>query len=95
LQHPQNTYADLMFLFPPLLNNVTDFPQTLIYVNHRQQAEEIQDFLRHHCPPGIPPEVFEFYHRSIDSGRKQAIQEGIQSGFYRCVIATDALGMVC
>ncbi|THU86506.1 P-loop containing nucleoside triphosphate hydrolase protein [Dendrothele bispora CBS 962.96] len=58
-------------------------------------AEEIQDFLRDHCPPttGIPPDKFEFYHRSIDEGRKKIVQDGIRSGFYRCVSATDALGM--
>ncbi|THU86498.1 P-loop containing nucleoside triphosphate hydrolase protein, partial [Dendrothele bispora CBS 962.96] len=95
MQHPQNTYADLMFLFLPDLRDATNFPQTLIYTNERQVAEEIQDFLRDHCPPttGIPPDKFEFYHRSIDEGRKKIVQDGIRSGFYRCVSATDALGM--
>ncbi|KAL0058485.1 hypothetical protein AAF712_014835 [Marasmius tenuissimus] len=66
---------------------------TLIYVNSRQEAEEIQDFLRQHCPDCIPAAAFEFYHRHIDDSRKTIIQERLRDGSLRAVAATDALGM--
>ncbi|KAF9059123.1 hypothetical protein BDP27DRAFT_1385895 [Rhodocollybia butyracea] len=52
LQHPGSTYADLFTLFP--VEPDAEFPQTLIYVNNRKEAEEIQDFLRRHCPSHLP-----------------------------------------
>ncbi|THU77687.1 P-loop containing nucleoside triphosphate hydrolase protein, partial [Dendrothele bispora CBS 962.96] len=93
LQHPQSTYADLLYLFPSNPTGPSDFPQTLIYVNSRTEAEEIQDFLRRNSPECIPKTVFEFYHRHIEHSRKETIQQGIADGSYRAVPATDALGM--
>lgn len=93
LQHPTTTYADLFSLFPTSENE--EFPQTIIYVNSRTEAEQIQDFLRRHRPSHMPEDAFEFYHRNITETRKEYIQKGLQSGKLRCVIATDALGMVC
>ncbi|KAF9047215.1 P-loop containing nucleoside triphosphate hydrolase protein [Rhodocollybia butyracea] len=90
LQHLTSTYADLYSLFPA---EGGEFLQTLIYVNSRMEAEEIQDFFRRHCPSHIPPESFEFYHRNLTAKQKQDIQDGLRSGRLRCVIATDALGM--
>lgn len=97
MQHPQSTYADLLSLFHKEADGgpAVEFPQTIIYVNSRTEAEQIQDFLRKHRPSHIPAEAFEFYHRNIGPKRKQYIQEGLQTGKIRCVIATDALGMVC
>ncbi|THU97532.1 P-loop containing nucleoside triphosphate hydrolase protein [Dendrothele bispora CBS 962.96] len=95
LQQPQSTYADLLYLFPSSPSGPADFPQTLIYVNSRTEAEEIQDFLRQNSPQCIPHTVFEFYHRHVERSRKDTIQEGIANGTYRAVPATDALGMVC
>ncbi|KAJ3973394.1 P-loop containing nucleoside triphosphate hydrolase protein [Lentinula raphanica] len=92
LQHPSNTYADLYTLLPTHKNKV--FLQTLIYVNSRIQAKEIQDFFRTRRPSHIPAESFEFYHRNITQQRKEHIQDGLRSGRLCCVIATDALGMV-
>ncbi|KAE9383071.1 P-loop containing nucleoside triphosphate hydrolase protein, partial [Gymnopus androsaceus JB14] len=91
LQHPTTTYADLFSLFPTGENE--EFPQTIIYVNSRTEAEQIQDFLRRHRPSHMPEDAFEFYHRNITETRKEYIQKGLQSGKLRCVIATDALGM--
>ncbi|THU94535.1 P-loop containing nucleoside triphosphate hydrolase protein, partial [Dendrothele bispora CBS 962.96] len=95
IQHPVQTFADLLFLFPPLdqVDDHFEFPQTIIYVNRRKEAEGIQDFLRAHLPSSVSPDVFEFYHRTIDEGRKRHIQERLRTGYLRCVIATDALGM--
>ncbi|KAJ3977853.1 P-loop containing nucleoside triphosphate hydrolase protein [Lentinula raphanica] len=87
LQHPSNTYADLYTLLPTHENKV--FPQTLIYVNSRIQAEEIQDFFRTRRPSHIPAESFEFYHRNITQQQKEHIQDGLRSGRLCCVIATD------
>ncbi|KAJ3963656.1 P-loop containing nucleoside triphosphate hydrolase protein [Lentinula raphanica] len=92
LQHPSNTYADLFALIPTEAEHA--FPQTLIYVNSRTEAEEIQDFFRSRCSPHIPAESFEFYHRHITDQRKRHIQDGLRSGQLCCVVATDALGMV-
>ncbi|KAF9064358.1 P-loop containing nucleoside triphosphate hydrolase protein [Rhodocollybia butyracea] len=91
LQHPNSTYADLFTLFPTEPD--TEFPQTLIYVNHCKEAEEIQDFFRRHCPLQMPADSIEFYHRFLTDKRKTEIAEGLRSGHLRCVIATDALGM--
>lgn len=63
LQHPSNTYADLLALFPTEKNG--GFCQTLIYVNSRSEAEEIQDFLRRNCPEHISTDAIEFYHRNL------------------------------
>ncbi|KAF8892723.1 hypothetical protein CPB85DRAFT_1177262, partial [Mucidula mucida] len=93
LQHPQTTYADLITLFPRDGTSPSDFPQTLIYVNSRKVAEEIQDFLRKHAPDWIPPDAFEFYHRHIDEEQKVTLQERIRDGRARAVAATDALGL--
>lgn len=94
LQHPRDSYADLLFLFPIGGTKSEDFPQTLIYVNSRQEAEHIQDFLRKHCPEYIPTVAFEFYHRYVSEDRKAEIEKAIKSGKLRGVSATDALGMV-
>ncbi|KAJ3709406.1 P-loop containing nucleoside triphosphate hydrolase protein, partial [Lentinula raphanica] len=94
MQHPQDSFADLIFLFPNQPTpNAEDFDQTLIYVNSRQEAEQIQDFLRRHSPESIPKVAFEFFHRFIDHSDKTKIHEGISSGRLRAVSATDALGM--
>ncbi|KAH7869376.1 P-loop containing nucleoside triphosphate hydrolase protein [Lentinula edodes] len=93
LQHPSNTYADLLALFPTEKNG--GFRQTLIYVNSQSEAEEIQDFLRRNCPEHISTDAIEFYHRNLTDKRKRNIQEGLRTGRLCCVIATDALGMVC
>ncbi|KAE9395034.1 hypothetical protein BT96DRAFT_1045743 [Gymnopus androsaceus JB14] len=93
LQHPTTTYADLFSLFPTGENE--GFPQTIIYMNSRTEVEQIQDFLHRHRPLHMPEDIFEFYHRNITETRKEYIQKGLQSGKLRCVIATDALGIVC
>ncbi|KAK7027517.1 DEAD (Asp-Glu-Ala-Asp) box polypeptide 59 [Paramarasmius palmivorus] len=94
MQQPQNTYADLLSLFPPGdAQGPESFPQTLIYVNSRVEAEGIQDFLHSHCPEAIPTTAFEFYHRHIDDSRKQGIQESLRTGEHHGIPTTDALGM--
>ncbi|EEB89174.1 hypothetical protein MPER_12755, partial [Moniliophthora perniciosa FA553] len=94
MQHPQDSYGDLFSLFPSTPDaTFEDFPQTLIYVNSRTEAEEIQDYLRKHSPSYLPKTAFEFYHRYIDENRKKVIQNGLIGGEHRCVMATDALGM--
>ncbi|KAJ7499879.1 P-loop containing nucleoside triphosphate hydrolase protein [Mycena latifolia] len=94
LQHPQNDFADLMSLFPRDAKGPEDFAQTLIYVENRTTASNIQDFLRRNTPDEIAEQAFEFYHRHITEDRKKFIQDGINSGSLRAVPATDALGMV-
>ncbi|KAF9062956.1 hypothetical protein BDP27DRAFT_1427346 [Rhodocollybia butyracea] len=93
LQHPPDSYADLLSLFPKNPAGPDDFQQTLIYVNSCMEAERIQDFLREHAPEEISATRFEFYHRFVGDKRKENIEEAIQSGFLRAVPATDALGM--
>ncbi|KAJ3826951.1 P-loop containing nucleoside triphosphate hydrolase protein [Lentinula raphanica] len=92
MQHPQDSFADLIALFPSHSTGPDDFPQTLIYVNSRRDAELIQDFLRRNCPDHIPKASFEFFHRFIDDSDKSRIQDGLRSGTLRAVAATDALG---
>ncbi|KAE9390677.1 hypothetical protein BT96DRAFT_1002050 [Gymnopus androsaceus JB14] len=53
MQHPPDSYVDLLTLFPKNPTCTEDFEQTLIYVNSRQEAERIQDFLRKHAPEHI------------------------------------------
>ncbi|KAJ7844060.1 hypothetical protein B0H13DRAFT_1909104 [Mycena leptocephala] len=93
LQQEPDSFADLLILFPNDFEKPEDFLQTLIYVNGRQDAEKMQDFLRDNKPEGIDPEIFEFYHRNIDDLRKTFIQEGLNDGTMRGVPATDALGL--
>ncbi|KAJ7508063.1 P-loop containing nucleoside triphosphate hydrolase protein [Mycena galericulata] len=93
MQHPQDTFADLMTLFPRDATCPADFPQSLIYANGLMDVEKIQDFLRRNSPEHIDPEVFEFYHRFIAEKRKALIQERIASGVLREMATTDALGM--
>ncbi|KAJ7598725.1 P-loop containing nucleoside triphosphate hydrolase protein [Mycena floridula] len=93
LVHPQKTYADLLELFPPDIKCREDFRQTLIYVNSRQEAEQIQDFARKHRPDFIPEEAIEFYHRFIDDERKEYLQQAIDSSLLLVSSATDALGL--
>ncbi|THU87111.1 P-loop containing nucleoside triphosphate hydrolase protein [Dendrothele bispora CBS 962.96] len=93
MQHPQDTFADLLSLFPLDLTSSDGFPQTLIYVNSRQDAERIQDFLRQYCPDCVPKTSFEFYHRFIADDRKKFVEKGLHDESLRAVPATDALGM--
>ncbi|KAJ3757096.1 P-loop containing nucleoside triphosphate hydrolase protein [Lentinula raphanica] len=92
MQHPQDSFADLVTLFPSDPTGPDDFLQTLIYVNSRREAELVQDFLRRHRPELIPEVVFKFFHRFIDDSDKARIQDGLASGALRAVAATDALG---
>ncbi|KAJ7361093.1 P-loop containing nucleoside triphosphate hydrolase protein [Mycena albidolilacea] len=91
LQHKLGSYADLLPLFLENTAGAAEFPQTLIYVNSRKEAEEIQDSLQHHCPEAIPVVAFEFYHRYIAESQKVHIQENIRDGTLRGVPTTDAL----
>ncbi|KAF9011536.1 P-loop containing nucleoside triphosphate hydrolase protein [Hymenopellis radicata] len=93
LQFPSNSYADLITLFPRDGVSPDDFPQTLIYVNSRKVAEEMQDFLRKHAPEWLSADRIEFYHRYVDEHHKTVIQEQIKSGESRAIPSTDALGM--
>ncbi|KAJ6607229.1 P-loop containing nucleoside triphosphate hydrolase protein [Mycena sp. CBHHK59/15] len=93
LQHEPDSYADLITLFPEVFEEPGDFEQTLVYVNGRQDAEKIQDFLRDNAPEGIDGKIFEFYHKEIDDERKEVIQKGLENGTMRGVPATDALGL--
>ncbi|KAJ7640520.1 P-loop containing nucleoside triphosphate hydrolase protein [Mycena rosella] len=93
LQHEPDSFADLLVLFPEDFKEPGDFLQTLIYVNGRQDAEKIQDFLRDNTPQGIDIKIFEFYHKEIDDERKHIIQDGLNDGTMRGVPATDALGL--
>ncbi|KAJ7448404.1 P-loop containing nucleoside triphosphate hydrolase protein [Mycena latifolia] len=93
LQHKPDSFADLITLFPEEFQEPEDFVQTLIYVNGRQEAEKIQDFLRDNTPEGIDCEIFEFYQKDIHPTRKTLIQEGLNDGTMRGVPATDALGL--
>ncbi|KAJ7828945.1 hypothetical protein B0H14DRAFT_3466041 [Mycena olivaceomarginata] len=93
LQHKLGSYVDLLPLFLENTAGAADFSQTLIYVNSRKEAEEIQDFLWHHCPEAIPVVPFEFYHRYIAESQKVHIQENIRDGTLQGVPTTDALGV--
>ncbi|KAF7360458.1 p-loop containing nucleoside triphosphate hydrolase protein [Mycena venus] len=93
LQHPQDTFADLMTFFPRNFRVPEDFPQTLFYVDGRIEVEKIQDFLRHNCPEHVNNKIFEFYHRHISEKQKKIIQDRIENGTLRGVATTDALGM--
>lgn len=94
MQHPQDTFADLMTLFPRNSTGPEDFPQTLVYAGGRMDVEKIQDFLRRNSPENIEADVFEFYHRFIAEERKSFLQEQIARGTLRVGASTDALGMV-
>jgi superfamily II DNA helicase RecQ len=93
LQHPQGTHADLLTIFTSTINKLEDFPQTIIYVNSRPEAEQIESFLRENAPSYMPQKKIEFYHRMIDEERKRLIEAQIMSGELCIIIATDALGM--
>ncbi|KAJ3925100.1 MAG: P-loop containing nucleoside triphosphate hydrolase protein [Lentinula lateritia] len=77
LQHPRNSFADLLFLFPSSGATAMDFIQTIIY----------------HSPEYISYVSFEFYHRYISEDHKAIIEEAIANGTLRGTAATDALGM--
>lgn len=98
MQQPQDTFADLIPLFKGPDTTETgpdDFPQTILYVNSRQEAEKIEDFLHAFCPPAIPKVAFKFYHRYIDESEKESIRKDLATGALHAVAATDALGLVC
>lgn len=46
MKHPEDTMADLLCLLPPTAARPSDIPVTLIYVNGRTDAEDIQDFFQ-------------------------------------------------
>lgn len=94
MQHSEDSFADLLTLVSPTAEASTDIPQTLVYVNSRTDAEEIQDFFRLNCPQ-FPPEAFEYYHRHIAPEQKTDIQKRLRDGRLRIIPTTDALGMVC
>ncbi|KAJ7732398.1 P-loop containing nucleoside triphosphate hydrolase protein [Mycena metata] len=94
LQREPESYADLITLYPDEFEKPEDFLQTLIYVNDRQEAEKMQDFLRDNKPEGIDAKIFEFYHKDIAEERKTAIQNGLNDATKRAVPTTDALGLV-
>ncbi|KAJ7677229.1 P-loop containing nucleoside triphosphate hydrolase protein [Mycena rosella] len=93
LQHLQDTFADLITLFPQDPAVPEDFPQTLIYADGHMVVEKIQDFLRRNTPEEISDKSFEFYHRFIAEDQKLSIQNRIEDGTLRAVPTTDALGM--
>ncbi|KAJ6533362.1 P-loop containing nucleoside triphosphate hydrolase protein [Mycena sp. CBHHK59/15] len=93
LQHPQDTFADLMTTFSRDFDGPKDFPQTLIYAGGCIEVEKMQDFLRRNTPEHIDPDIFEFYHRFIAEKRKESVQERVENGILRGVSTTDALGM--
>ncbi|KAK7030656.1 p-loop containing nucleoside triphosphate hydrolase protein [Favolaschia claudopus] len=93
LQEEPESFADLIVMFPDSFGRPEDFDQSLFYVNGRQDAEKMQDFLRDNTPEGIDSKIFEFYHKDIEDARKIHIQNGLNNGTIRGVPATDALGL--
>ncbi|KAL1665633.1 P-loop containing nucleoside triphosphate hydrolase protein [Schizophyllum commune] len=91
LQHPDNSYADLVTLIPKDAKSASDIPMTLVYAGSRTVVEEIQDFLRRHLPAGIPQGSVEFYHRFIEDGRKDIILDRLRAGDIRICVCTDVL----
>ncbi len=93
LQHPEDSFADLMTIIPSNATSPEDIEQTIIYVNGRMTAELIEEFFRNNCPD-FPPDFVEFYHRHVHQDEKDRIHERLSNGKLRIIIATDALGMV-
>ncbi|KAJ7926373.1 hypothetical protein B0H13DRAFT_1862406 [Mycena leptocephala] len=58
-QEEPESFADLITIFPDDFQKPEDFAQYLFYVNGRQEAEKMQDFLRDNIPEGIDPKIFE------------------------------------
>ncbi|KAJ6466225.1 P-loop containing nucleoside triphosphate hydrolase protein [Mycena sanguinolenta] len=52
IQHPLDTLADLITVFPLDATGPEDFVQTLFYAGERVTTERIQDFLRSNRPDG-------------------------------------------
>lgn len=94
IQHPEDSMADLLTLIPHDASTADDIPITIIYVNGRTDAEDIQDILRAALPESISCHAVEFYHRNISEERKSYILDRMRLGEIRIVPVTDALGWV-
>lgn len=94
IKFPEDSFADLVGLIPAGATTRADIPVTLVYVNNRTDAEDIQDVLRAHLPDSIPASAVEFYHRYVDQTEKESILARLRTGELRIVGCTDALGWV-
>ncbi|EIM79071.1 uncharacterized protein STEHIDRAFT_116811 [Stereum hirsutum FP-91666 SS1] len=83
IQHPEDSMADLLSLIPHDASTADNIPITIIYVNGRTDAEDIQDTLRAALPESISCHAVEFYHRNISEERKSYILDRMRLGEIR------------
>ncbi|KAJ7107207.1 P-loop containing nucleoside triphosphate hydrolase protein [Mycena crocata] len=94
--HPDDTKADLRFLFPPGAAVAADVPISLVYCNTRIETEDSCDQLKSWAKDlGIDPSGIAFYHAKIGTARKREIERLLREGKIRILCCTDAVGMGC
>lgn len=93
LKNSTNGIAELDFVIPQSIR-LTDIEPTLIYVNERQTAHEIYNFLCLKLPLHEKKGI-QIFHALRGDCTKAWILHDFLSGKVKVMICTEALGMVC
>lgn len=98
MKHAQNTYADLDFALPSIINVASDIPKAYIYVDDIKAGGEIIDHLNkilHKRNPDVAAQVpIRPFNAMFPAEYREKAMEAFKDGSIRILVCTDAAGMV-
>ena len=106
-EHPLNSYLDLAFIIPPIVQHLQDIPKTYLYVDNIATGTDIIDFLGDRLEAATPPgfflstgltslrEVIRPFNAALSQEYRTEAMVRFRSGDIRVLVCTDAAGMVC
>ncbi|KAL1717570.1 P-loop containing nucleoside triphosphate hydrolase protein [Schizophyllum commune] len=96
MQHPMNTYADLDFVIPSSVTEVSDIKKTFIYADNIQSGIEIEDHLEDLLPPDLQSRgIIRPYNAAFSKDYRSEVMRLFREGVVRVLVCTDAAGMGC
>ncbi|KAL1707087.1 P-loop containing nucleoside triphosphate hydrolase protein [Schizophyllum commune] len=96
MQHPMNTYADLDFVIPPSVKEVSDIKKTFVYADNIQVGIEIEDHLEDLLPDNLQSiGVIRPYNAAFSKEYRAEVMRLFREGTVRVLVCTDAAGMGC
>ena len=98
MEHPQNTYTDLDFVLPDVIECAADIPKTYIYADDIKTGSDIVEhlntLLKRRSPALVERGVIRPYNATLSDDYRQRAMDEFKAGGIRVMVCTDAAGMV-
>ncbi|KAL1674687.1 P-loop containing nucleoside triphosphate hydrolase protein [Schizophyllum commune] len=96
MQHPMNTYADLDFVIPSSVEDVSEIKKTFVYADNIQTGIEIEDHLEDLLPESLQSTgIIRPYNAAFSKEYRKEVMRLFREGAVRVLVCTDAAGMGC